>query len=99
LKDYFANNLRQSYRQIFLEQQEILEMGRPTAVVTSPSITIDDEQMMHMQNDALSQLENDKNEIRKKFGIMHMDDRVYILGGYVVDKVTREKKVPSYDFL
>lgn len=74
-------------------------MGRPTAVVTSPNITIDDEQMMHMQNDALRKLQDDRDEIRKKFGIMHMDDRVYILGGYVVDKTTREKKTPKYDFL
>lgn len=74
-------------------------MGRPTAVVTSPNITIDDDQMMNMQNDALRKLQDDKNEIRKKFGIMHMDDRAYILGGYVVDKKTGEKKPPKYDFL
>lgn len=99
LNDYFENNLRQSYNQIFLEQKETLEMGRPNAVVTSPSISIDDEQMMKMQEEALRRLQEDQKELRKKFGIMQMNDGLFILGGYLVEMKTGEKKTPKYDYL
>jgi len=74
-------------------------MGRPNAVVTSPNITITDEQMMSMQDEALRKLQNDKNEIRKRFALMQMNDIVFILGGYIVDSKTREKKAPKNDYL
>jgi hypothetical protein len=74
-------------------------MGRPNAVVTSPNITINDEQMMNMQDEALRKLQNDKNEIRKRFALMQMNDIVFILGGYIVDSKTGQKKVPKNDYL
>jgi hypothetical protein len=73
-------------------------MGRPNAVVTSPNITISDEQMSNMQDEALRKLQKQKNEIRKRFALIQMDDCVFILGGYVVDRKTGEKQAPKYDY-
>lgn len=99
LNDYFNNNLQQSYNQLFLEHKDTLDMGRPNAIVTSPNITINDEDMINKQEQALNKLENDENEIRKRFALMQMDDYIFILGGYIVDKKTREKKIPLHDYL
>jgi hypothetical protein len=86
LNEFFENNLPQSFNQIFLEQQDTLEMGRPNMVVTSPNIIIRDEQMSHMQDEALKRLQKQRNEIRKRFALMQMNDCVFILGGYVVER-------------
>ncbi len=99
LNEYFEYNLPQSFNQIFLEHKDTLEMGRPSAVVTSPNITINDKQMSNMQEEALRDLEKQRNEIRKRFALIQMNDRVFILGGYVVDRKTGEKKAPKCDYL
>jgi hypothetical protein len=74
-------------------------MGRPNAVVTSPNITINDNQMMHMQDEAIKKLDDEKKEIRKRYALMQMNDSVFILGGYIVDSKTGQKKVPNNDYL
>jgi hypothetical protein len=74
-------------------------MGRPNAVVTSPNLTIVDEQMLSMQNVALSQLQNEKHEFRKRFALMQMNDGVFILGGYVVEPRTQTRALPANDYL
>jgi hypothetical protein len=86
LNEFFENNLPQNFNQIFLEQQDTLEMGRPNMVVTSPNIIIRDEQMSHMQDEALKRLQKQRNEIRKRFALMQMNNCVFILGGYVVER-------------
>ena len=98
LNEYFEYNLPQSFKQIFLEHKDTLEMGRPSAIVTSPNITIDDKQMSDMQDKALRDLEEQKNEIRKRFALIQMNDCVFLLGRYVVDRKTRDKKAPKYDY-
>ena len=99
LNEYFDKNLQQSYKQLFRNHQDTLEMGRPNAVVTSPNIIINDDQMIRMQNEALKKLENEKLEIRKRYALMQMNDSVFILGGYVVDAKTREKRAPKNDYM
>jgi hypothetical protein len=42
-------------------------MGRTNAVVTSLNMTITDEQMMTMQDEAMRKIQQDRNEIRKRF--------------------------------
>ena len=74
-------------------------MGRPNAVVTSPNIAINDKQMAAMQDEALRQLEKQGKEFRKRFALMQMDEAVFILGGYVLDRKTGEKKAPKCDYL
>lgn len=74
-------------------------MGRPNAVVTSPNITLNDEKMINIQDETLRKLENDENEIRKRFALMQMDDYVFILGGYILERKTGEKKIPKCDYL
>ncbi|CAF4515639.1 unnamed protein product [Rotaria socialis] len=99
LSEYFDKALQLSYIQRFQNQKETLEMGRPNAVVTSPNITINDNQMMHMQEKAIKQLHDEKKEIRKRYALMQMNDSVFILGGYIVDSKTGEKRVPNNDYL
>jgi hypothetical protein len=74
-------------------------MGKPNAIVTSPVITIDDEEMKIMQDEAIRRIREDENEIRKRYGLMQMNASVYILGGYVVDIKTGQKKTPKNDYL
>ncbi|CAF3421338.1 unnamed protein product [Rotaria sp. Silwood1] len=99
LNEYFEKNLQLSYNQRFQNHKDTLEMGRPNAVVTSPNITINDDQMMHMQDDAIKKLKNEKKEIRKRYALMQMNDSVFILGGYIVDAKTGQKKAPENDYL
>lgn len=99
LSEYFEKSLQQGYTQLLHNQKETLEMGRPTAVVSSPNITISDAQMMIMQDEAIRKLQEDKKEIRKRYALMQMDDKVFILGGYIVDSETGEKKAPNHDYL
>lgn len=83
---------------MFLDQIDTLDMGRPNAVVTSPNITLNDEQMANIQEEALKQLANQRDEIRKRFALLQMDDCVFILGGYVVDRKTISKQPPMHDY-
>ena len=83
---------------MFLEQKDTLDMGRPNAVVTSPNITLNDEQMANIQEEALKQLEKQRGEIRKRFALLQMDDCVFILGGYVVERKTISKQPPIHDY-
>ncbi|CAF0998050.1 unnamed protein product [Adineta steineri] len=98
LSEYFDKRLQGSYKQIFHEQKDTLEMARPTAIVSSPSITLTDNQMMVMQDEAIGKLQEDKKEIRKRYALMQMDDGVFILGGYIVDNETGEKRAPKRDY-
>ena len=98
LNEYFEECLQQTFYQMFIEQKDTLEMGRPNAVVTSPNINLNDEQMSRMQEEALKQLENQRGELRKRFAILQMDDRVFILGGYIVERKTISKQPPMYDY-
>lgn len=98
LDEYFHECLQQTFYQIFLEQKDTLDMGRPNAVVTSPNITLNDEQMNAMQEEALKQLEYQRGEFRKRFALLQMDDRVFILGGYIVERKTIRKQPPMYDY-
>jgi hypothetical protein len=73
-------------------------MGRPNAIVSSPNLTINDEQMKNMQDEVLKKFEENK-EYRKRYGFMQMNNGIYILGGYVVDAKTRQIKIPKHDYL
>jgi hypothetical protein len=99
LNEYFEKSLQQGYDQIFQDQKDTLEMGRPNAVVTSPNITINDNQMMNMQDEAIRKLQEEKKEIRKRYALMQMNESVYILGGYIVDAKTGQKRPPKRDYL
>ncbi|CAF1020068.1 unnamed protein product [Rotaria sordida] len=99
LNEYFEKTLQLTYNQRFQNHKDTLEVGRPNAVVTSPNITINDDRMMHMQDDAIKKLQNDKKEIRKRYALMQMNDSVFILGGYIVDIETGQKKIPKYDYI
>lgn len=99
LIEYFDNKLQLSYNQRFHNQKDTLEMGRPNAVVTSPNISINDDQMLRMQNEAMEKIQNEKKEIRKRYALMQMNDSVFVLGGYVVDNETGQKRAPKYDYL
>ena len=61
----------------FLDPNDTLEMGRPNAVVISPNMTITDEQMMTMQDEAMRQIQQDRNEIQKRFALMQKNDCFY----------------------
>ena len=95
LDEYFNKALRRSHYQIFHSHKDTLEMGRPTAVVSAPSVTISDEEMSAMQDEAIEKL----NEIRKRYALMQMNDKVFILGGYAIDSKTGRKIIPKHDYL
>ena len=99
MNEYFEESLQQSYHQLFHNQKDTLEMGRPNAIVTSPNITIDDEQMKMMQDEAIEKLQEEKNEFRKRYALMQTNESVFIIGGYVVHPTTGEKRPPKADFV
>lgn len=54
---------------------------------------------MVMQEEAINKLKESKEEIRKRYAMMQMNDSVWILGGYVVDPQTGKRIAPKYDYL
>ena len=74
-------------------------MGRPNAVVTAPNITINDDQMMAMQDEAIRKLQDETKQIRKRFALLQMNESVFILGGYTVHLRTGEKVPTKNDYL
>lgn len=99
LSDYLAKSLERNPYQQFHEQRDSLETGRPTAIVSSPTITISDEQMKTMQDEALEKLQETQKDAHKRFALMQTDDGVFILGGYVVDANTGEKRAAKNEYL
>lgn len=95
LIEYFNKSLQRSHRQLFHDHKDTLETGRPIAVVSSPTITISEEQMTRMQEEAIEKLQ----EIRKRYAIMQMDNKVFLIGGYLIDRKTGEKTIPKHDYL
>ena len=84
---------------MFRSHKDTLTMGRPNAVVTSPNITIHDDDMARIQDEALSKVEEEKHEIRKRYALMQMNDGVFIFGGFVIDPRTMERLAPKHDYL
>lgn len=84
---------------MFRNHNDTLTMGRPNAIVTSPNITIHDDEMVKIQDDALQKLEHEKHEIRKRYALMQMNDGVFILGGFILDLETSERLAPKHDYL
>ncbi|CAF0874613.1 unnamed protein product [Didymodactylos carnosus] len=97
LTDYFETALHRGYSQINQTSKETIKIGKPNAIIVNPNVTITDEQMRMMQDEALNKF-RDKNEIRKRMALLQTNEGVYIIGGYNINPETSTREIPKNDY-
>jgi hypothetical protein len=65
-----------------------MEPGKPSLVIHSPTLTINENDIVILTNQVLKELA--KIELRKRFAIVHTEKYIYVIGGMLNDDQKRE---------
>ncbi|CAF3331049.1 unnamed protein product [Rotaria socialis] len=96
-RDYLEQNLSIGFGQLYDASDEKSEFSKPSLVILSPTLDIDELEIANLTEKLMSFLENMK-QYRKRYAIVHVDDNSYIIGGYIFDPINKLRKSPENDY-
>ena len=96
-RDYIEKNLTIGFGQLREVEYEKIEFPKPSIVILSPTLEIDEYQITKLTDKLISSLEN-INQYRKRYAVVHADGYSYIIGGYIFDPINKLRKSPENDF-
>lgn len=96
-REYLEKSLTIGFGQIRDIEYEKVEFSKPSLIILSPLLEINENQIAKLTDILISLLEN-KNEYRKRYGIVHFDEYSYIIGGYIFDSIKKLRQIPEYDY-
>ena len=96
-RDYLVNNLTLGFGQLREVEYEKLEYSKPSLVILSPSLDIEESEITRLTEILISFLE-ELRQYRKRYAIVHADENSYIIGGYIFDAVNKLRALPEHDF-
>lgn len=96
-REYLEKTLTTGFGQLREVEYEKIEFSKPSIVVLSPTLEIDESQIAKITEKLISYLEH-SNQYRKRYAIVHADDNSYIIGGYIFDPVNKLRKTPENDY-
>jgi hypothetical protein len=96
-REYLEKTLTIGFGQLREVEYEKTEFSKPSLVVLSPTLEIDEIQITKLTDKLISLLENMK-QYRKRYAIIHADENSYIIGGYIFDPINKLRKSPENDY-
>ncbi|CAF0800946.1 unnamed protein product [Adineta ricciae] len=96
-RDYLEKNLTVGFGQLKESEYEKVEYAKPSLVILSPTIEIDEVEIMKLTDKLVLALEN-RHEHRKRYGIVHADKSSYIIGGYILNPGNLERQMSTHDY-
>ncbi|CAF3401903.1 unnamed protein product [Rotaria sp. Silwood1] len=96
-KNYLEKNLTIGFGQLNDINYEKIEFSKPSLVILSPTLEINELQITILTDKLIYLLENIK-QYRKRYAIIHSDDNSYIIGGYIFDSINKLRKLPENDY-
>jgi hypothetical protein len=96
-RDYLEKNLTIGFGQLREIEYEKIEFTKPSLVILSPTLDIDEIEITKLTEKLISLLENMK-QYRKRYAIIHADENSYIIGGYIFDPINKSRKLPENDY-
>jgi hypothetical protein len=96
-RDYLETSLRIGFGQLREVEYEKIEFAKPSIVILSPTLEINELQITKLTDRLVSFLEK-INQYRKRYAIVHAEENSYIIGGYIFDTMKRERQAPENDY-
>jgi hypothetical protein len=96
-RHYLEKGLAIGFGQLNDVEYEKIEFSKPSIVLLSPMLKIDETQVMKRTEIIMTNIEN-INEYRKRYAIVHADDVSYMIGGYIFDPLNRVRCTPVHDY-
>jgi hypothetical protein len=78
-------------------EYEKIEFIKPSIVILSPTLKINELQITKLTEILISFLEK-MNQYRKRYAIVHADEDSYIIGGYIFDPINKLRQAPKNDY-
>ena len=95
-RHYLGKHLAIGFGQLREVEYEKAEFSKPSLVILSPTLEIDEVEIVKRTEKLISSLEQMK-QYRKRYAIVHADNNSYIIGGYIFDPVHRVRLAPEND--
>jgi hypothetical protein len=96
-RNYLEKNLSIGFGQLREVEYEKVEFSKPSLVILSPTLEIDELEITKLTEKLISLLEN-INQYRKRYAVIHTDKNSYIIGGYILDPINQLRKSPENDY-
>lgn len=96
-REYLEKTLTIGFGQIRDIEYEKIEFSKPSLVILSPELEINEIEIAKLTEILISLLENMK-QYRKRYAIIHSDENSYIIGGYIFDPINKLRKTPENDY-
>ncbi|CAF0772243.1 unnamed protein product [Adineta steineri] len=96
-RNYLEKNFSIGFGQLREVEYEKIEFAKPSLVILSPTLEINELEIMKLTDKLTLTLEN-LNQYRKRYAIIHTDDNSYIIGGYIFDPINKLRQIPNHDF-
>lgn len=96
-RNYLDKNLSIGFGQLREVEYEKIEFSKPSLVILSPTLEIDEVEITKLTEKLISLLKN-INQYRKRYAIIHADNYSYIIGGYIFDSINKLRKSPDNDY-
>jgi len=96
-RNYLEKNLSIGFGQLREVEYEKVEFSKPSLVILSPTLEIDELEITKLTEKLISLLEN-INQYRKRYAVIHADKNSYIIGGYILDPINQLRKSPDNDY-
>jgi hypothetical protein len=96
-RDYLDKNLTIGFGQLREIEYEKSEFTKPSLVILSPTLEINEFEIAKLTQKLISLLEN-INEYRKRYAIIITDEYSYIIGGYIFDPINKLRKSSDKDY-
>jgi hypothetical protein len=96
-RNYLEKNLKIGFGQLREIEYEKMEFSKPSLVILSPTLEIDELEIIKLTDKLIFLLENMK-QYRKRYAIIHADESSYIIGGYIFDPINKLRQLPENDY-
>lgn len=96
-REYLEKMLTIGFGQLREIEYEKVEVPKPSIVILSPLLEINELQIAKLTERLISFLQQ-SNQYRKRYAIVHTDENSYILGGYIFDPINKLRKAPEKDY-
>lgn len=96
-RHYLGRHLAIGFGQLREVEYEKVEFTKPSLVILSPTLEIDEIEIVKRTDKLVSSLEQMK-QYRKRYAIVHADQNSYIIGGYVFDPLHRVRLSSVNDY-
>jgi hypothetical protein len=96
-REYLEKNLIIGFGQLREIEYEKIEFSKPSLVILSPTLEIDEFEITKLTEKLISRLENTK-QYRKRYAIIHADENSYIIGGYIFNPINKLRQSPENDY-